>query len=76
MSPKLQANNDFSCFGKLFTSILKARLNKLLDAYTILGENQTGFHAGYSTIGHIFVLHALTEIAKTQKRNCSVRLLI
>ena len=25
---------------------------------------------------HIFVLHALTEIAKPRKRNCSARLLI
>ena len=56
-----------SCFGKLFTSILNARLNKLLDAHNILEENQAGFRAGYSTMNHIFVLHALTEIAITQK---------
>ena len=57
-----------SCFGKLFTSILNARLNKFLDAHNILEENQAGFRAGYSTMDHIFVLHALTEIAKTQKK--------
>ena len=60
-----------SCFGKLFTPILNARLNKFLDAHNILEENQAGFRAGYSTMDHIFVLHALTE-----KRNCSVRLSI
>ena len=47
-----------SCFGKLFTSILNARLNKFLDAHTILEENQAGLRAGYSTMDHIFVLHA------------------
>ena len=58
----------FSCFGKLFTYILYARLNKFLDAHNKLEENQAGFRAGYSTMDHIFVLHALTEIAKTQKK--------
>ena len=58
---------SLSCFGKLFTSILSARLNKFLDAHTILEENQAGFRTGYSTMDHIFVLHALAEIAKSQK---------
>ena len=57
-----------SWFGKLFTSILNARLNKFLNAHNILEENQAGFHAGYSTMDQIFVLHALTEIAKAQKK--------
>ena len=57
-----------SCFCKLSTSILNARLNKFLDAHNILEENQAGFRAGYSRMDHIFVLHALTEIAKTQKK--------
>ena len=57
-----------SCFGKLFTSILNARLNKFLDAHNILEENQAGFRAGYSTMDHIYVLHALTEIAKIKKK--------
>ena len=57
-----------SSFGKLFTSILNARLNKFLDAHNKLEENQAGFRAGYSTMDHIFVLHALTEIAKTKKK--------
>ena len=57
-----------SYFGKLFTSILNARLYKFLDAYNILEENQAGFRADYSTMDHIFVLNALKEIAKTQKK--------
>ena len=65
-----------SCVGKLFTSILNARLNKFLDAHSILEVNQAGFRAGYSTMDHIFVLHALTEIAKTQKKKLFCFLLI
>ena len=36
-----------------------------------LEENQAGFRAGYSTRDHIFVLHALTEIAKKKTLFCS-----
>ena len=57
-----------SCFGNLFTFILNARLNKIINAHTLLEENQADFRAGYSTMHHIFVLHALTELAKTQKK--------
>ena len=67
MSRKLQTNITISgCFGK-FTSILIARLNDFIDVHTVLGENQSGFHAHCSTMECVFVLHALTEIAKTQK---------
>ena len=62
------------CFGKLFTVILNAHLNDFNDAHTVREENQAGFRAGYSTMGHIFELHALTEIAKPQKKElcCSL----
>ena len=56
-----------SCFGKLFTSVLNSRLNKFLNEHNILEENQAGFRSGYSTTGHIFVLHALLEILKSEK---------
>ena len=57
-----------SCFGKLFTPILNARLNKFIDVHNILEENQAAFRAGCSTMDHIFVLHALTEIALQKKK--------
>ena len=57
-----------SCFGKLFTAILNQRLTEFLNHYNIFNENQAGFRAGYSTIDHIFTLHAITEILKTKKK--------
>ena len=57
-----------SCFGKLFTSILNSRLNDFIDAHNVLEETQAGFRAGYSTMDHIFVLYALTEIAKNSEK--------
>ena len=49
-----------SCFGKLFTSILNARLNDVIYAHTVIEENQAGFHAGYSTMDYRY--------CKTQKQ--------
>ena len=63
-----------SCFGQLFTSILNLRLQQFLESNNIMEENQACFRAGYSTIDHIFVLHALTELLKTKKTNFSVPL--
>ncbi|MEW8548255.1 MAG: reverse transcriptase family protein [Candidatus Thiodiazotropha sp.] len=57
-----------SCLGKLFTSILNKRLNKYLEDYLLLSENQAGFRKQYSTMDHIFSLHALIEILKSQKK--------
>ena len=62
-----------SCFGKLFTAILNARLTNFLNHNNIIEENQAGFRSGYSTSDHIFNLYALTEIlkAKNKKLFCS-----
>ena len=51
-----------SCFGKLFTATLNARLTVYIEGAGILGDDQAGFRSGYSTLDHIFVLHALTQI--------------
>ena len=58
-----------SCFGKLFTAVLNARLTKFIDSNNILEENQAGFRKGYSTSDHVFALHALIELLKTRKKN-------
>ena len=56
-----------SCFSKLFTPIISRRLQKFIDEYEILNENQAGFRSGYSTTDHIFALHYLIEILKARK---------
>ena len=61
----------FSCFGKLFTSIMNLRLTTLVEDNAILEENQAGFRKGYATTDHIFVLHSLAELLKTRKKNFS-----
>ena len=51
-----------SCFEKLFTSILKNRLNNYLENMNILAEEQAGFRKGYSTTDHIFNLKCLIDL--------------
>ena len=58
-----------SCFGKLFTSVLNARLNKFIEQDHILEENPAGFRKGYLTTDHVFVLHSLIEIMKNSNKN-------
>ena len=64
-----------SCFGKLFTSVLNARLNKFIEQDHILEENPAGFRKGYLTTDHVFVLHSLIEIMKNSNKKlfcCSI----
>jgi len=53
-----------SCISKLFTACINSRINKFLDENGLLGEEQAGFRKGYSTVDHIFSLHAIIEIYK------------
>ena len=55
-----------SCLGKLFTAILNGRLNDYLE--DLLSENQAGFRKHYSTLDHIFSMHSLIELLKSQKK--------
>ena len=56
-----------SCIGKLFTAALNHRLCMYLDEFGVLGEEQAGFRAGYSTTDHIFVLNMLIELYNSRK---------
>jgi hypothetical protein len=60
-----------SCFGKLFTSVLNNRLNKLSDQYHVILENQGGFRKGYSTNENLFILHILIHIIKRKRKRKS-----
>ena len=57
-----------SCMGKLFTSILNARLYTYLTRENILGNEQAGFRAQHSTLDHIFALHILSKFYIDQKK--------
>ena len=48
-----------SVVGKLFTSILNARLNSWAEQYHIYIEAQSGFRKGMSTVDNCFVLQSL-----------------
>ena len=45
--------------GKLLSSVLNNRLEKVTAKFATLGENQAGFRKGYRTTDHIFTLSAI-----------------
>ena len=51
-----------SCLGKLFTSVINARLNRYANEVNLINENQTGFRKKYSTLDHIFLLKNFIDI--------------
>ena len=58
-----------SCLGKVFTSLLNARLNAYVENNAILGEDQTGFRQGYSILDNIFTLKSIIDIFLSKKRS-------
>ena len=57
-----------SIFGKLFLGILLARLNKVVEYFQILSENQIAYRKGYQTSDHIFTLRAIIENTFQRKK--------
>lgn len=57
-----------SCLGKLFTAVLKARLNDFTEEFQIIKENQSGFRQGYSTLDNICSIFTLCQILKQKKK--------
>ncbi|MEW8544141.1 MAG: reverse transcriptase family protein, partial [Candidatus Thiodiazotropha sp.] len=57
-----------SCFGKLFTAIINARLQTYAQEFDVIGENQTGFRKNYSTMDNVFALHILFDLMSKSKR--------
>ena len=53
-----------TCLGKLFSSILYARLVTFLEEHNLLNENQMGFWEGYSTNEVAFNLYMLNFLIK------------
>ena len=63
-----------SCLGKLFTAAINDRLTKFVELNKIIGEEQAGFRAGYSTQDHIFALHTIIDIYLNKLNNRKTRL--
>ena len=55
-------------FHTLFTSAINDRLKRYMEMSGLLGEEQAGFRAGYSTSDHIFTLHMLIEMYKAKSK--------
>ena len=51
-----------SNMGKLFTSILNSRLNRLSDDIGLISGVQGGFRKGYSVQDSLFVMHSLISL--------------
>ena len=54
--------NIISCLGKVFNAVINERFSMYADLNEIIGEEQAGFRAGYSTQDHIFTLQSIIEI--------------
>ena len=75
---KQQGSNDdpdnqrgitiFSCFGKLFTSVINNRLVQYCNEKSTIGSEQAGFRAGHSTVGHLFTLHCIIDFFLSKKK--------
>ncbi|UYV79967.1 K02A2.6-like [Cordylochernes scorpioides] len=54
--------------SKLFTSILRSRLEEWVEGRRVVPENQAGFRKGRSCIDHIFTLTTLIQLSLRKKR--------
>ena len=58
-----------STLGKVFTSLLNARLNQFANEINLIGIEQAGFRKGQSTTDQIFSLKCLLDLyLKTEKQ--------
>ena len=66
-----------SCFGKLFTNVINDRIHSFLETSDILGNEESGFRKGHSTMDHVFALHCLIHVhlQRKKRRSYFVRLL-
>ena len=57
-----------SYLGKLFTTILNKRLPNYLESNNIIGDNQSDFRFGFTTIYNILMINCLIDVFKSQKK--------
>ena len=56
-----------NCIGKLFASIITARLQGYLEANGSIGAEQAGFRSGFGCEDHTFLLSKIVSIYLNQK---------
>ena len=56
-----------SCLGKLFTACIGERLANFMQDDSKMGYEQAGFRQEFSTLDHVFTLHAIIEYYKSRK---------
>ena len=56
-----------SCLGKLFTACLSSRISNYMYKDGKIGVEQAGFRPDFSTMDHVFTLHAIIEYYKSIK---------
>ena len=57
-----------SCLGKLFTSILSARINLYIEQSNLMGSEQAGFRKHFSTVDHLFTMYGILDILLSSKK--------
>ena len=57
-----------SCLGKLFTSVINARLTKFVENIELIGAEQAGFRKGFSTADHIFTFKCILDLYSSRKK--------
>ena len=57
-----------SCLGKLFTSVINARLTKFVENIELIGAEQAGFRKGFSTADHIFTFKCILDLYLSRKK--------
>ena len=55
-----------SVVGKIYTTVLNARINRWCEDKNILVEEQAGFRVGRSTVDHIFVFNEILRARRKQ----------
>ena len=65
-----------SCLDKLFTSVTNNRIIEFVHTNHLIEFNQTGFHKGYRTAAHVFVMETLIDSCLNKGKNCTYALLI